>query len=133
MANSGEKMPNGNAAPNGDGSLQENVRIAAAFEEAVSRRQRGGAEYILRLYVTGSSPRSLKAIANLKRICDEYLHDNYELQVIYIYKNPDAAREEQIIAAPTLIKKLPAPLRRLIGNLSDKERVLVGLDLRART
>lgn len=129
MANSGEKMPNGNAAPNGDGSLQENVRIAAAFEEAVSGRQQGRAEYILRLYVTGSTPRSLKAIANLKRVCEEYLHDDYDLQVIDIYKNPDAAREEQIIAAPTLIKWLPAPLRRFVGDLSNTQKLLTGLGI----
>ena len=129
MANSGEKMPNGNATPKGDDSLQENVRIAAAFEEAVSRRQRGGAEYILRLYVTGSTPRSLKAIANLKRVCEEYLHDDYDLQVIDIYKNPDAAREEQIIAAPTLIKWLPAPLRRFVGDLSNTQKLLIGLGI----
>jgi circadian clock protein KaiB len=87
------------------------------------------AEYILRLYVTGSTPRSLKAISNLKRFCEEYLHDHYELQVIDIYKNPDAAREAQIIAAPTLIKRLPAPLRRFIGDLSNKEKLLVGLEI----
>ena len=129
MANSGEKMPNGNAAPNGDGSLQEKVRIAAAFEEAVSGRQPARAEYILRLYVTGSTPRSLKAIANLKRVCEEYLHDDYDLQVIDIYKNPDAAREEQIIAAPTLIKSLPAPLRRFVGDLSNTQKLLIGLGI----
>ena len=129
MANSGEKMPNGSATPKGDGWLQENVRIATAFEEAVSRRQRGAAEYILRLYVTGSTPRSLKAIANLKRVCEEYLHDDYDLQVIDIYKNPDAAREEQIIAAPTLIKWLPAPLRRFVGDLSNTQKLLTGLGI----
>ncbi len=87
------------------------------------------AEYILRLYVTGSTPRSLKAISNLKRFCEEYLHDDYELQVIDIYKNPDAAREAQIIAAPTLIKRLPAPLRRFIGDLSNKQKLMVGLNI----
>jgi circadian clock protein KaiB len=87
------------------------------------------AEYILRLYVTGSTPRSLKAISNLKRFCDEYLDGDYELQVIDIYKNPNAAREADIIAAPTLIKRLPAPLRRFIGDLSNKQKLLVGLDI----
>jgi circadian clock protein KaiB len=129
MAISGEKMPNGSTAPNGDGSLQENVRIAAAFGEAVSGRQQDPAEYILRLYVTGSTPRSLKAIANLKRVCEEYLHDDYDLQVIDIYKNPDAARQEQIIAAPTLIKWLPAPLRRFVGDLSNTQKLLIGLGI----
>jgi circadian clock protein KaiB len=129
MANSGEKMPNGSATPNGNGPLQENVRNAAVLAEAVSRRQRGPAEYVLRLYVTGSTPRSLKAIANLKRVCEEYLHDGYDLQVIDIYKNPDAAREEQIIAAPTLIKWLPAPLRRFVGDLSNTQKLLIGLGI----
>ena len=87
------------------------------------------AEYILRLYVTGSTPRSLEAISNLKRFCDEYLDGDYELQVIDIYKNPDAAREADIIAAPTLVKRLPAPLRRFIGDLSNKQKLLVGLDI----
>jgi circadian clock protein KaiB len=87
------------------------------------------AEYILRLYVTGSTPRSLSAISNLKRFCEEYLHDDYELQVVDIYKNPDAAHDAQIIAAPTLIKRLPAPLRRFIGDLSNKQKLLVGLGI----
>ena len=87
------------------------------------------AEYILRLYVTGSTPRSLKAISNLKKICEEYLHGDYELQVIDMYKHPDAAREAQIVAAPTLIKRLPAPVRRFIGDLSNKQKLLVGLDI----
>ena len=87
------------------------------------------AEYILRLYVTGSTPRSLKAISNLKRFCEEFLHDDYELQVIDIYKHPDAAREAQIIAAPTLVKRLPAPLRRFIGDLSNKQKLMAGLNI----
>jgi circadian clock protein KaiB len=89
----------------------------------------GRAEYILRLYVTGSTPRSLKAISNLKRLCEEYLQGDYELQVIDMYKNPQAARDAQIVAAPTLIKRLPAPVRRFIGDLSDKQKLLVGLDI----
>ena len=88
------------------------------------------AEYILRLYVTGSTPRSLKAISNLRRFCEEYLHGDYELQVIDIYKHPDAAREAQIIAAPTLVKRLPAPLRRFIGDLSNKQKLMTGLNIK---
>jgi len=88
------------------------------------------AEYILRLYVTGSTPRSLKAISTLKRFCEEFLHDDYELQVIDIYKHPDAAREAQIIAAPTLVKRLPAPLRRFIGDLSNKQKLMTGLNIK---
>ncbi|HKW12991.1 MAG TPA: circadian clock KaiB family protein [Candidatus Krumholzibacteria bacterium] len=86
--------------------------------------------YVLRLYVAGLSARSSTAIRNLRRICDEHLQDRCELEVIDIYAHPTLARGEQIIAAPTLIKQLPLPLRRLIGDMADTDRVLVGLDLR---
>ena len=130
MANSGENTPNGSVRRDSNGSLSEKLRdTAAAFERAIHGHQKRRAEYILRLYVTGSTPRSLKAITNLKRVCEEYLHDDYDLQVIDIYKNPDAAREAQIIAAPTLIKKLPAPLRRFVGDLSNTQKLLTGLGL----
>lgn len=86
--------------------------------------------YLLRLYVTGMTPRSTKAIARIKAICEEYLEQRYDLEVIDIYQQPTLAKGEQIIATPTLIKKLPAPLRRIVGDLSNKERVLLGLDLR---
>ena len=130
MANSGEKMPNGSARREGKGSLNDNERDALmAFEQAAKQQDNRRAEYILRLYVTGSGPRSLKAISNLKRVCEEHLHDDYDLQVIDIYKNPDAAREEQIIAAPTLIKRLPAPLRRFVGDLSNTQKLLNGLGI----
>ena len=84
---------------------------------------------MLRLYVTGLTPRSSLAVTNLKAVCDEYLAGRYDLEVIDIYQQPVLARGEQIVAAPTLIKKLPLPIRRIIGDLSDRERVLVGLDL----
>jgi len=87
-------------------------------------------KYILRLYITGATSRSVLAISNLKKICEEYLEGQYELEVIDLYQNPLAAKEEQIIAAPTLIKKLPLPFRRIIGDMSNEEKVLVGLDLR---
>jgi len=89
-------------------------------------------EYVLRLYVTGLTPRSTQAIATIKAICEEHLASRYDLEVIDIYQQPTLARGEQIIATPTLIKKLPLPLRRLIGDLSDEERVLLGLDLRRK-
>jgi len=89
------------------------------------------AKYVLRLYVAGISPRSEQAIRKLKAICDEHLAGRYDLQVIDIYQQPVLARDEQIVAAPTLIKKLPRPLRRLIGGMADEERVLVGLDLKS--
>src|ERR1700744_452635 len=85
--------------------------------------------YKLRLFVTGSTPRSARAIANMRKICEENLHGRYDLDVVDVYENPDATRELQIIATPTLVKILPEPLRRIIGDLSDKEKVLAGLNL----
>jgi circadian clock protein KaiB len=105
------------------------LRTTEAFEEVLNSGLKRRAEYVLRLYVTGSSPRSLKAIYNLKRFCEEHLQDDYDLQVVDIYKNPDAAREEQIIAAPTLIKSLPAPLRRFVGDLSNQQKLLIGMGI----
>jgi len=87
-------------------------------------------KYILRLFITGATSRSVLALNNLKRICEEYLGGRYELEVIDLYQKPGLAQDEQIIAAPTLIKKLPLPFRRIIGDMSDKEKVLLGLDLR---
>lgn len=88
-----------------------------------------GVFYVLRLYVTGKTPNSLRAIANLKDLCDKYLSGRYDLQVIDIYQQPTLAEEDQIVATPTLVKELPPPLRKLIGDLSDRDRVLVRLDL----
>jgi circadian clock protein KaiB len=85
--------------------------------------------YKLRLFITGSTPRSTRALENMRRICAEMLDGRYELEVIDVYKNPEATREFQIIATPTLVKILPEPLRRIIGDLSNEERVLAGLDL----
>jgi circadian clock protein KaiB len=88
-----------------------------------------GEQYKLRLFITGSTPRSTRAIENMRRICEENLKGLYDLEVIDIYQNPEATRELQIVATPTLVKMLPEPLRRIIGDLSDKERVLAGLNL----
>ena len=88
------------------------------------------AKYLLRLYVTGTTGKSMRAFQNVRRICEEHLRGLYDLEVVDIYKNLPLARGDQIIAAPTLIKRLPAPLRRLIGDMSDEQRVLVGLDIR---
>lgn len=85
--------------------------------------------YSLRLYVAGMTQQSVQAVANIKKICEENLRGRYELKVIDLYQQPQLAQGEQIIALPTLIKKLPLPLRRIIGDLSNTERVLVGLDL----
>ncbi len=101
-----------------------------AFERAL---QKGGEErYVLRLYVAGSTLKSLKAIENIKKICMEHLHGRCDLQVIDIYQQPTLAKGEQIVAAPTLIKKVPLPLRKFIGDLADRERILVGLDLKPK-
>ncbi len=97
------------------------------FELMVEKSKK--ANYMLRLYVTGSTPQSVSAITNIKKICEEHLKGRYDLEVIDLYQKPNLAKGEQIIAAPTLIKKLPLPLRRIIGNLSSLERVLIGLDL----
>ncbi len=90
----------------------------------------GKGRYILRLYVTGATSRSVEAITNIKRICEEYLEGRYELEVIDLYQMPSLAQGDQIIATPTLIKKLPLPFRRIIGDLSNIEKVLLGLDLK---
>jgi circadian clock protein KaiB len=84
----------------------------------------------LRLYVAGQTPKSLQAFANLKKICEEYLMGRYQIEVIDLIENPQLAKGDQILAIPTLVRKLPHPLRKIIGDLSNTERVLVGLDLR---
>ena len=128
MAKPKNEEPN----PAGKGKLRTKLRDATeAFETALNGTALRRAKYILRLYVTGSSGRSLKAVYNLKKICEEHLPD-YDLEVIDIYKNPDAAREEQIIAAPTLVKKLPQPLRKFVGDLSNTQKILIGLDIYKR-
>ena len=86
-------------------------------------------KYVLRLYVAGMTPQSLQAIQNITRICEESLKGRYDLRVIDIYQQPTLAQGEQIIAVPTLIKKLPQPLRKFIGNMVNKEKILLGLDL----
>lgn len=88
--------------------------------------------YLLRLYVTGGTERSQRAIANLERICDEQLEGEFDLEVIDVLERPQLAEDEKIFATPTLIKQLPPPLRRLIGDLSRTERVLLGLDLQPK-
>jgi circadian clock protein KaiB len=89
-------------------------------------------EYILKLYITGRSPRAERAIANLRRLCQEELEGCYELEIIDVLEHPQLAEDERILATPTLIKQLPPPLRRVIGDLSDRDKVLLGLDVRPR-
>ncbi len=88
-------------------------------------------QFVLRLFVAGTNPRSLRAVENLRRMCEEHMAGDYELRVIDIYETPAMAEEGQVIAAPTLVKELPAPLRRLVGDLADEGRVLLALGLRA--
>ncbi|HEY3898143.1 MAG TPA: circadian clock KaiB family protein [Chthoniobacter sp.] len=104
---------------------------SAEFERLLqkARLSSGRGQYVLRLYVTGNTVRSSQAIANVRSLCEEYLSGRYDLQVIDIYQQPSEAAKGQIIAAPTLIKEVPAPVRRLIGDLADRDKVLIGLGL----
>ena len=89
-----------------------------------------GESWELRLYVAGQTPKSVAALANLRRICEEHLAGEYTIEVVDLLENPQLAQGDQIVAIPTLVRKLPAPMRKIIGDLSNTERVLVGLDLR---
>jgi len=100
------------------------------FEEALSQPRED--HYLLRLYVAGNTPRSVQAVANIRAICEEILPGRYDLEVIDIYQQPEYAKPKQIVVAPTLIKELPLPVRKVIGDLSNRERVLVGLDISRR-
>lgn len=88
--------------------------------------------YVLRLYVSGMTPNSLRAVENIRRICEEHLEGRFHLEIIDIYQQPIFAKEGQIVAAPTLVKELPPPLRKFIGDMSQTEKLLVGLDLRKK-
>jgi circadian clock protein KaiB len=106
-------------------SLQRSLAKAAA--------EQAGQRYLLRLYITGTTPASQRAIERVRQLCEERLHDRYQLEVIDIYQLPALAKDEQIIATPTLIKVLPAPLRRYLGDLSKVERILFGMDVREKS
>lgn len=95
-----------------------------------SKRRKAADFYELRLYIAGQTSRSLAALSNLKRICEEHLQGRYRLEVIDLLEHPQLARGHQIVALPTLVRRLPEPIRKLVGDLSDTERALVGLDLR---
>lgn len=111
--------------------MNEQKDTTQEFEEALKRL--GQEKYVLRLFVAGMSPKSLMAIENIKRICETYLEGRYQLEVIDVYQQPILAKDGQIVAAPTLIKELPPPLRKLVGSMSDTKRVLVGMDLHIGT
>ena len=103
---------------------------AKPFGKAVSRL--GKDHYLLRLYVAGTASRSAQAIANLKSICEKHLAGRYDLEVIDVFQQPTLGMDERIIAAPTLIKKLPPPVRKLVGTMSERKKVLIGLDIRKK-
>jgi circadian clock protein KaiB len=108
-------------------------RNSTSRKPAAKRKQSSVSEdshYVLRLYVTGQTPRSLQSVENLQRLCEKHLPGRFDLQVIDIYQQPALAAEGQIIAAPTLVKAMPLPLRRLVGDFSDANRVVLGLDLK---
>lgn len=108
----------------------ENEKIEFSTKQFESELDNPESEkYILRLFISGMSPKSVRAISNIKNICETHLNGRYNLEVIDMYQTPQLAIGEQVIAMPTLIKKLPLPLRRVIGDMSDTDRVLVGLDL----
>lgn len=98
------------------------------LEAALTKRR--SQKFILRLYVSGATPRSTRAIEKMQQICEEHLKDRCQLEIIDIYQHPEKARSEQVVAAPTLVKKLPPPLRKFIGDLSDSERILIGLEIK---
>ena len=105
--------------------MHDNTRTGEAARVAESK----AAHYRLRLFVTGTTPRSARAIQNIRAICEDYLHDRYDLEVIDIYQHPEHIKPEQIVVIPTLVKTEPFPLRKMIGDLSNKEQVLIGLDI----
>ena len=106
--------------------MRKVVNSTKRFESAAADKT---GRYVLRLYIAGSTPGSSRAVATLKAICEAHLANRYELEVVDVYQQPLLARDEQIIAVPTLVKRLPLPIRKVLGDLSDEQRVLVGLDL----
>ena len=109
--------------------MKETEENRSSSEIKKSLQTTDAEKYVLRLYVTGMTPRSINAIENIRKICEENLRGRYELEVIDIYQQPQEAKKEQILAAPTLIKKLPLPLRKFIGDMSNKEKILIGLNV----
>jgi circadian clock protein KaiB len=109
--------------------MKATVRKKNRVEKAEADVPDPGAEWKLRLYVAGQTPKSLTAFANLKRICEEHLSGRYQIEVIDLLKHPDLAQMDQIIALPTLVRRLPEPIKRIVGDLSNSERVIVGMNL----
>lgn len=114
-------------------SRASRTRPARLGRKVVRGKRPNVAEWELRLYIAGQTANSMAAFANLQRICEEHLQGQYRIEVVDLLKNPQLARGDQILAIPTLVRKLPEPVKKIIGDLSNEERVLVGLDLRERT
>jgi circadian clock protein KaiB len=112
--------------------MGEGKRPRRPAGQRTGRKDPESDKYVLRLYVAGMTPNSITAIENIRRICEEHLKGRYELEVIDVYQQPVLAQGDQIVAAPTLIKELPLPLRKFIGTMAEEEKILVGLDLRPR-
>lgn len=111
--------------PSLDGVPDETLQL---FEKLVADLSQPS--FVFRLFVSGSTPRSSMAIANVRRICERYLPGRYELEVIDVYQHPASTKEQQVIAVPTLIKELPLPTQRFVGDMSDTERIVIGLNLK---
>ena len=105
------------------------AKTTRKFERLAAKRKTPGEPYVLRLYIAGLNNRSRRALTNIKKVCDERLAGRYDLQVVDLYQQPEAGRQDQILAIPTLVKTLPLPLRRLLGDLSDEEKVVIALGL----
>jgi circadian clock protein KaiB len=133
---SAKQIPRSKPRPKPAKTKSKSVRKPASSPtaefEKMLRQTTDQERYELTLYVTGASARSSQAIANVRSLCEEYLAGRYDLEVIDIYQQPAIAVSEQIIAAPTLIKKFPAPTRRMIGDLSNRDKILIGLNIVAR-
>ena len=108
------------------------VIVVQSPEDGMAMPTSEGQAYRLRLYVAGQTPKSVLAFRNLKQICEEHLQGRYEIEIIDLVENPQLARGDQILAVPTLVRRLPEPIKKIIGDLSNTERVLVGLDLHER-
>ena len=112
--------------------MAANIKPAETTGEKVGRANKQSDKWQLRLYVAGQTPKCLTAFANLKRICEDHLGGDYDIELVDLLQQPQLAKGDQILAIPTLVRKLPEPVRKIIGDLSNTERVLVGLDLKAR-
>ena len=109
-----------------------NIKLAETTDEKAGRANKQNDKWQLRLYVAGQTPKCLTAFANLKKLCEEHMGGDYHIEIVDLLQYPQLAKGDQILAIPTLVRKLPEPVRKIIGDLSNTERVLVGLDLRAR-